>query len=37
MNGKLDGAVQTKHECVHIKNMFLNGKAAWRKGEKEGD
>lgn len=36
MNGKLDRAVQTKHECVHI-NMFVNGKAAWRKGEKEGD
>lgn len=29
MNGKLGSVAQTKHECADIKNMFIDGKAAW--------
>lgn len=35
MNGKLGRVAQTKQECAHIKNMFIDGKAAWWEGEKE--
>lgn len=33
MNGKLGSVAQTKHECADIKNMFIDGKAAWWEGE----
>lgn len=35
MNVKLGRVVQTKHKGAHIKNVFVEGKAARWEGEKE--